>query len=514
MAAGERPGTYSSGTYAYDGADGDIVALSPGAPAVINGEAPFRAVSAVAGGTAYPAYGADFKPLPRGGLPVLASAFSPDPFIIYRTGVYRVKTDGGYISEFYADFKAIKEGYGVAKRGGKLALGVAGDEYEYTEHTKYYNIDGFISAAISLDDVPEHNKLHYRATPDDDGITLKELYINYPAYYPQSLTELPRDKLENIAKFKTVIPENWTPDEGAPLKYAYFEPTPNADADARPGSVPLVVWLHGSGFGSNVWDTFFSDSDASPNYIAKWASEEFQARLGDNGAYILAPSANVHPVIGSEHRWGDAGGDQIELTFELIDAFIAARPDIDANRIYIGGFSVGAGMTMLLARKRPDFFAAAFPCSPTARTLYGGGDPQNPDDEVAESLARLPIWLFHSDAEGLSTVDNKLSEAFAGYMLEVAAANGTDSRYTVFGGGRSVAEPFPATAFTLPDGASVTYGHGIAWAAALNDLLYDDGTSYLEGGETVTRGGRIPGGAATTLFAWLAAQSRAGDKIF
>lgn len=45
----------------------------------------------------------------------------------------------------------------------------------------------------------------------------------------------------------------------------------------------------------------------------------------------------------------------------LIQEYVAKNPDIDPNRIYIGGASNGGYMTMLMIRDYPNYFAAAFP---------------------------------------------------------------------------------------------------------------------------------------------------------
>ncbi|MDR0445703.1 MAG: hypothetical protein LBH17_01500 [Oscillospiraceae bacterium] len=483
----------------FKGVDGDIVALSLTTATAARGETPYRSVSALFDGEIFANGGA------HGSLPVLDSAFSPDMFITYSSGVFRVKTDGkGYITEFYADFEGIQEGYGVVGGNGTVSLGVNPKTYN-TAGAKLYNFSGASSpfAVVTAAELSaiNNNAMHYWAVVE--GSTLKTLYIYNPdtALKPAPIAA---DKLANIKKFKVEIPAGGSSTPTSPLKYAYYDPTP---ANASAGSVPLVVWFHGSGFGTNAWDTFFSDSDASPNYIAKWASEEYQKLFGSSGAYILAPSANVHPVIGMEHRWGDSGATQVDLAFDLIDSFVKAHPDIDTSRIYIGGFSVGGGMTMLMAREAANAastithgikFAAAFPCSPTYRTLYNGSG-YSADDGVAETLKALPIWLFHSNSEGLTTVGTSYSQAFIKALLEKATV---DSRYTVFSD--SVSGQF-GPQFKLPSGG-LTNGHGIAWGAALNNLQSSTGSYLTAENTTYTKTHRDA--AVTTLIAWLVAQSK------
>ena len=71
---------------------------------------------------------------------------------------------------------------------------------------------------------------------------------------------------------------------------------------------------------------------------------------------------------------------------------------VDANRVYIGGLSIGGMGTLELLWRMPQTFAAAFP-------ICGGGD-----------LNKLPIyakntavWLFHGDEDSIVPVENSRS---------------------------------------------------------------------------------------------------------
>lgn len=74
----------------------------------------------------------------------------------------------------------------------------------------------------------------------------------------------------------------------------------------------------------------------------------------------------------------------------LIDDFIKENPQIDTNRIYIGGCSAGGYMTMNMIFEYKDFFAAAFPiCQVYLDSKI--------TDENIKFLANFPIWFNYAD---------------------------------------------------------------------------------------------------------------------
>ena len=58
---------------------------------------------------------------------------------------------------------------------------------------------------------------------------------------------------------------------------------------------------------------------------------------------------------------GDLGSIYTESLMEFIKDYVANNPDVDPNRIIIGGCSNGGYMTMEMILTYPDYFAAAFP---------------------------------------------------------------------------------------------------------------------------------------------------------
>ena len=67
---------------------------------------------------------------------------------------------------------------------------------------------------------------------------------------------------------------------------------------------------------------------------------------------------------------------------KVLDKMISLY-QIDTNRIYISGLSMGGFGTFDYLARKPNFFAAAIP-------ICGGGDP-----EFAKNYKHVPIKIFH-----------------------------------------------------------------------------------------------------------------------
>ena len=164
------------------------------------------------------------------------------------------------------------------------------------------------------------------------------------------------------------------------LQYASFAPAPGE------AKKPLVIWLHGLGEGGS--DPLLP---LLGNNTSLFAGETFQTMTG--GAYVLVPQC---PTF-----WLDDGSGQATQTgrsrytqelMSLIRRYLAEHPNVDTNRIYVGGCSNGGYMTIELLLNYPDFFAAAFPICPAYESDWV-------TDERIAALAKLPIWFIHSELD-------------------------------------------------------------------------------------------------------------------
>lgn len=193
----------------------------------------------------------------------------------------------------------------------------------------------------------------------------------------------------------------------------------------------------------------------------------------------------------------------------LIDDYIAKNGDIDMNRIYIGGCSNGGFMTVNMILNFPEFFAAAFPVC----EAYDGNWLT---DELVESIKDMPIWFTHSANDNtvgiyntefdMGTWQNKPTTPKDAYTnnlyVRLINAGAANVHYSLF---ESV----------LVDG--VNYDGHWSWIYTLRDECINvQPTQGKDGGE-LTISDLDPAsqekveidGEAVSLWAWLAAQSKA-----
>lgn len=170
---------------------------------------------------------------------------------------------------------------------------------------------------------------------------------------------------------QTLIPQTdnvenltFTGKDGITLSYGSYEPAKDSEKH------PLVIWLHGSGEGGT--DPYIP---MLGNEVTALFSDEFQSTMG--GAYVLVPQ--------SPTKWSDSGeldedgkpiiyctGHQqcvheqetdsmyVDTLTELIKSYVETHPDVDPNRIIIGGCSNGGYMTTRMLIANPGYFAGAY----------------------------------------------------------------------------------------------------------------------------------------------------------
>ena len=161
------------------------------------------------------------------------------------------------------------------------------------------------------------------------------------------------------------------------LSYAYYTPTNAGD------KFPLIIWLHGGGEGG---------TDPSipliANRAANYASDEIQTLFG--GAYVLSPQSPTYWMdSGSGMTSGKVNDRYNDALMALFKDFVAAHPNVDPDRIYVGGCSNGGYMTLKLILLHPDFFAAAYPSALAYESEYL-------TDEQIKSIKNFPIWFVQS----------------------------------------------------------------------------------------------------------------------
>jgi len=121
------------------------------------------------------------------------------------------------------------------------------------------------------------------------------------------------------------------------------------------------------------------------------------------------PFIIVSPQCPQESWWPK----EIETLTALLDD-IEARYNVDTDRVYLTGLSMGGFGSWALANDQPDLFAAVVP-------ICGGIEPF-----FADNLKDVPIWAFH----GAKDTTVPLSQSSD--IVEAIKKLGGDAKLTVY----------------------------------------------------------------------------------
>jgi predicted peptidase len=149
---------------------------------------------------------------------------------------------------------------------------------------------------------------------------------------------------------------------------------------------PVLLYLHGRSLRGSELDRL--KSYGIPALLAR----------GEHLPFIV-----VAPQLPAGQRWTDTQ----QVVSVLEDAL---RPlPVDRDRIYVTGYSMGAGGAWRMVIAHPSLFAAA--------VLVAATTP-DPTDAVTAALARMPIRVYHGSADG----DASYADAYA--MVRALQAHG------------------------------------------------------------------------------------------
>ncbi|WP_266204699.1 carboxylesterase family protein [Pontibacter kalidii] len=182
---------------------------------------------------------------------------------------------------------------------------------------------------------------------------------------------------------------------------------------------PLVLVLHGAGERGN-------NNESQLVYGAKRFLEEQE----QYPAIVVFPqcprdsywsNVNILPNAQGQRTFNfQAGGEPTPAMAALMGLLKELRKsgNVDKDRVYLGGLSMGGMGTFELLRRQPRTFAAAFP-------ICGGGAP-----EAARKYARKveSIWVFHGEDDGVVPVEH--SRVMAGAIKRA----GGNVKLTVYPG--------------------------------------------------------------------------------
>lgn len=225
-----------------------------------------------------------------------------------------------------------------------------------------------------------------RHTFIDAFILMIGLLVFMPGLNGQVIHEGPQ-----VATFYSVIDDSEQP-------YALYVPR-NYD----PGkSYPLVIMLHGAGSNHRLALKRVFGKSNLPGENDALASRYFQP-WNDVEYIVAAPLARG--TMGYE---GIPEEDVLQVIDECFSNF-----NIDRNRVYLTGLSMGGGGTLYIGLSHPDLFAAIAPVCPAPPAAFF---------DLTGNALNLPVAIFQGGAdpvvkpEGVRQIVNDLQDA--GTMVE------------------------------------------------------------------------------------------------
>lgn len=174
----------------------------------------------------------------------------------------------------------------------------------------------------------------------------------------------------------------FTAPDGVVLKYRLLRPRAIPSGTRH----PLVLVLHGSG-------EIGTDNATHMNQLPKyWARDDIRRQFP---AYVVVPQFPARSVEytgpATDAKRAATASAPLDAALALVDRLKATLP-IDAERVYVTGFSMGGSSTWLAAARRPDLFAAAVP-------FAGVGD-----EAKAGAIAATPVWAVHGNADTVNVL--------------------------------------------------------------------------------------------------------------
>ena len=174
------------------------------------------------------------------------------------------------------------------------------------------------------------------------------------------------------------LTKKFTYNDKLTMSYATFAPKVSRE------KAPLIIWLHGGGEGGTD-----PTIPLLGNKAANYASPAIQSIF--DGAYVLSPQcpgAWMHNAqgVGTQGKDNDVYNEGL---MALIKEYVKSNPNIDPNRIYVGGCSNGGYMALKLILLYPDYFAAGYISALAYRSEYIA-------DADIQKIKQVPMWFVHS----------------------------------------------------------------------------------------------------------------------
>ena len=150
------------------------------------------------------------------------------------------------------------------------------------------------------------------------------------------------------------------------------------------GKLPLLISLHGGA--QRWWDLSLQEQLAISAPGGPFEKKRGYKKLR---GYDLAELAGKGMILLEPNTAGLWDADSLDT---MLDYVLANYPEIDKDRVYVMGYSMGGKGTWVWINESAERFAAAAPCG------AGGGDAVD-----VKKLAKLPIWAMAGGDDGTIT---------------------------------------------------------------------------------------------------------------
>jgi hypothetical protein len=162
---------------------------------------------------------------------------------------------------------------------------------------------------------------------------------------------------------------------------------------------PLIIYLHG-----------YSDTTT---WNLEWYNDPI---VSGDPCIVLTPKCPKEEAYGWGNSFNPGISPIMAKTFEMVER-VKQSFNLDLNRFYVYGISMGGYGTYGVIQKNPDMFAAAY------------AECGEPNITIAPIIAKIPFWIFHGSDDPVVPVqpDRNLYKA----VLDIG---GTQIRYTEYPG--------------------------------------------------------------------------------
>ena len=164
--------------------------------------------------------------------------------------------------------------------------------------------------------------------------------------------------------------------EKVDINYLLFSPS-NTQHNVA-GKLPLIIFLHGAG-----------ERGTDIKKVKVHGPPKIVVSKTDFGFYVLSPQCRENK------RWNP------KLLSQLLDEVLVKNKNIDTNRIYLTGLSMGGYGTYDWAILEPNRFAAIAP-------ICGGSDTHT---RLVNAFKHIPIWIFHGAMDQIVDINSSIAIA-------------------------------------------------------------------------------------------------------